>query len=347
MIKEHTSPILVVGTGSLACLFAARLAAAGAQVKMLGTWREGLNALRARGVRMVDTAGREQAYPVQVTEDPEECAGTLFALVLVKSWQTPRAARQLAVCLDEKGLALTLQNGLGNFETLVEALGEERVALGITTLGASLIQPGLVRLAGEGPITLGEHSRLEKPAGLLREAGFRVDQVPDPKGILWGKLVINAAINPVTALLNVPNGELVKDPAAHALLKAAAREAAAVAGALGVRLPYPDAVLAVESVALRTAENYSSMLRDIQRGSQTEIDAISGAIVRAGERTGIPTPVNRTLWQLVKALQETAERRAAAIERKQEVQKPAQRAQILRGHRVMSGRRKAKGIRFR
>ena len=347
MNANPSSPILVVGTGSLACLFAARLAAAGVPVKMLGSWAAGLKALRRRGVRMVDAAGQEHSYPVQVTDNPGDCAGTLFALVLVKSWQTARAAGQLAACLDEEGLALTLQNGLGNYETLVESLGEERVALGVTTLGASLIQPGLVRLAGEGPITLGQHPRIEGPAALLRTAGFSVDVVPDPNSLVWGKLVINAAINPVTALLNVPNGELLKDPAAHALLQAAAREAAAVAAACGARLPYPDAVVAVEGVAQRTAANYSSMLRDVQRGSPTEIDAISGAIVRAGERTGVATPVNRTLWQLVKALEEAAERRAPDVERKRDVQRSAERVQVLRGHRLLAGKRKSKGIKFR
>jgi 2-dehydropantoate 2-reductase len=244
-------------------------------------------------------------------------------------------------------VALTLQNGLGNFETLAASLGEERVAYGVTTLGASLIQPGLVRLAGDGPVTLGEHGRIEEPAALLQKAGFQVEQVADPKSLLWGKLVINAAINPVTALLNVPNGELLKDPAAHALLQSAAREAAAVASACGIRLPYPDAVVAVESVAQRTAANYSSMLRDVQRGSPTEIDAISGAIVRAGNETGVPTPVNRTLWQLVKALEESAERRVPAVARKRDVQRSAERAQLLRGQRLLSGKRKSKGIRFR
>jgi 2-dehydropantoate 2-reductase len=347
MSADSSSPVLVVGTGSLACLFAARLAASGVPVKMLGTWAAGLKALRKRGVRMIDAAGKEHTYPVLATDDPADCTGTLFALVLVKSWQTARAAEQLITCLHADGLALTLQNGLGNYETLAAALGEERVALGVTTLGASLIQPGLVRLAGEGPVTLGEHGRIGKPATLLQEAGFTVELVPDPKSLLWGKLVINAAINPVTALLNVPNGELLKDPAAHALLQAAAREAAAVAAACGARLPYPDAILAVESVAQRTAANYSSMLRDVQRGSPTEIDAISGAIVRAGEETGIATPVNRTLWQLVKALEEAAERRAVPLERKREVQRSTERAQVLRGHRLLAGKRKLKGIKFR
>ena len=84
-----------------------------------------------------------------------------------------------------------------------------------------------------------------------------------------------------------------------------ARETAAVAVARGIRLPYPDPVVAVETIARRTAENYSSMLSDVMRGAPTEVDSINGAIVNAGEVTKVPTPVNRTLWQLVKALSNT------------------------------------------
>jgi 2-dehydropantoate 2-reductase len=139
-------------------------------------------------------------------------------------------------------------------------------------------------------------------ASLLRSGGFVVETSHDPSGLLWGKLVINAAINPITALLGIPNGEILERPTARALLAALAREAAAVAVAEGVRLPYPDPVQTVETIARRTTANRSSMLQDVTRGAPTEIDAICGAIVAAGERTGVPTPVNRTLWQLVKAI---------------------------------------------
>ena len=162
--------------------------------------------------------------------------------------------------------ALTLQNGLGNRELLGQALGARRVALGVTTQGATLLGPGLVRAAGDGAIILQEHPRLAPLAALLRRAGFSVETSPDPQALLWGKLVINAAINPLTALLGVPNGELLARPPAHALLQSAAGEAAAVAAALGMRLPYPDPTAAAENTARRTAANRSSMLQDVLTG---------------------------------------------------------------------------------
>ena len=293
--------LLIVGTGAMACLFASRIAAAGVQVTMLGTWRAGLDALRGHGVRVVE-GERERTYPVRATDDPSECAGASLALVLVKSWQTERAAGQLTECLAPEGVALTLQNGLGNREALAGALGAERVALGVTTTGATLVGPGLVRPGGEGTTSLGEHPRLEPLANLLQQAGFAVESVPSADDLLWSKLVINAAINPLTALLRCPNGELVARPAARSLMAAAAREATDVAQACERQLTYDDPVAVSEDVAWRTAANHSSMFQDVQRGAPTEIDAICEAIVAAGEAHGVPTPLNRTLWLLVQAL---------------------------------------------
>jgi len=301
-VEKVSPPLLILGTGAMACLFAARFAKAAQEFVMLGTWPQGLKALRRGGVTLVDLGGGEQVYPVRATDDPQACRGAPLALMLVKSWQTERAARQLAACLAPDGLALTLQNGLGNQETLMRLLGEERVAQGVTTIGANLLRPAMVRLAGEGVINLADHPRLETHLELLRRTGFPVEITPNPHSLVWGKLVINAAINPLTALLGLQNGRLLEFPAARSLMAAAAREAAAVAAAQDIQLPYPDPVAAAEAVARRTALNRSSMLQDISRGAPTEIDAICGAIVRAGGQAGVPTPVNQALWQLVQAL---------------------------------------------
>lgn len=292
--------ILIVGTGALACLFAARLAPH-SEIIMLGTWEEGIQALREYGVRLVDEEG-ETAYPVNATSNPAECPESNFALVLVKSWQTDRAAEQLSQCLHADGIALTLQNGYGNLEKLQGVLGTERAALGITTSGATLMGPGRVRPGGKGPIHIVPRPKLQMLVERLREAGFEVEESKDLDSLVWGKLVINAGINPITALLQIPNGKLVEHPDAFALMKAAAEETAAVAKALGVRLPYDDPVARVEDVARKTAPNRSSMYQDVLRGAPTEIEAISGAIVEQGERVGVPTPINEVMLHLIRAL---------------------------------------------
>jgi 2-dehydropantoate 2-reductase len=294
--------ILIVGTGALATLFAARLASSGHNITMLGTWREGLSALRQNGARLIGANGYEQTFPVRTTNDPKECRGAQTAMVLVKSWQTERAARQLKECLAEDGLAITLQNGLGNREILSKELGESRVALGTTTTGATLLGPGLVNAGGEGKISIEAHPVIGPVKEALRSSNFKVEIVDDARSVIWGKLVINAAINPLTALLKVTNGELLERPAARGLMQALAKEAVAVASAEKVVLPFDDPVAAVEEVARKTANNHSSMLQDIRRGAPTEINAICGAVVCAGEAHHIPTPINYTVWQLVLAL---------------------------------------------
>ncbi|MEX2160802.1 MAG: 2-dehydropantoate 2-reductase [Anaerolineales bacterium] len=294
--------MLIVGTGALACLFAARLAGAGYPVLMLGSWPEGLAALQERGVTLVLPDGSRKTYPVRASANPADFSDSKFALVLVKAWQTDRVAARLFESLAVDGLALTLQNGLGNRETLVEKLGAERVAYGVITTGATLLGPGEVRWAGEGQITLGAHARLAPVAEALAAAGFKVVTVEDVNSVAWSKLVINAAINPLTALLDVPNGELLTRPAARELSAALAGEVAAVAAAKGIALSFSDPAAAVEDVARRTAANLSSMLQDVRRGAPTEIDAICGAVVRAGREAGVPVPVNETMWRLVSAL---------------------------------------------
>lgn len=300
MLAKDT--LLIVGTGALASLFAARLTQAGHEVTMLGTWQEGLNALNKDGVRLVDANGNEQRYQVHAINDSKECAGIQQAIVLVKAWQTERAARQLRECLADEGLAVTLQNGLGNYETLTRDLGLNRVALGTTTTGATLLGPGFVRAGGEGIISIGRHQALGPMEAALKSAKFNVQIVDDPQSLIWGKLVVNAAINPLTALLKVPNGELLKRPSARKLMRTLADEAVQVAEAENVSLPFDDPIAAVEEVARKTGANHSSMLQDVSRGAPTEIDAICGAIVRIGEKHGFDTPVSRICWQLVKAL---------------------------------------------
>jgi 2-dehydropantoate 2-reductase len=298
MMKRE--PILVAGTGAMACLFAARLAPI-TEVTLLGTWAEGIAALQKNGVRLLEANGAENVLPVRATSDPRECVEHRFALVLVKSWQTERAARQLRECLNPDGVALTLQNGLGNLERLQEILGEDRAALGVTTTGATLLGPGYVRAGGKGPTHISIHSRLESLIDLLREVGFEVEIADDLDGLVWGKLAINAAINPLTALLGVTNGELPKRADALALMIAAAQETVAVASKRGVRIPFDDLGATAVDVAHRTASNRSSMLQDVTRGAPTEIDAICGAIFREGERLGVHTPVNWVLWHLIRA----------------------------------------------
>jgi len=301
MHDMNEPPILLVGTGAMASLFAAIFSSKGLKVRMLGTWTENIDILNENGVRFIDQHGYETHYPVEATSNPEKCAGCRLAIVLVKSYQTTAAAERLTHCLAEDGIALTLQNGLGNYEVLSDALGNRRVISGVTTLGATLIGPGSVRMGGLGNTTIGDHDKVDLIADIFRLANLEIEIVSDTSSLVWGKLVISSAINPLTALLGVSNGGLLENNYACDLMELVTGESAEVAGRYGIELPYADPLEMVESVARKTAENYSSMYIDFQRGGQTEIDAINGAIVRVGEDIRLPTYYNKMLWMLLKA----------------------------------------------
>ena len=298
-MKEN---ILVIGTGALSTLFAARLSESGHHVSMLGTWKDGIQALNQNGARVSESDGKERAFQVRATDDPGEVSNVKHAIVLVKSWQTKRVAEKLKGILAPDGMVLTLQNGLGNREALARDLGTGRVALGVTTTGATLLGPGLVKVGGEGVISLEQNQALGPLEVALRSSNFNLQIVNDARSLMWGKLIINAAINPLTALLQVPNGELLSHSWTRKAMSALAREAAAVAQAEQISLPFSNPIEAVEEVARKTAKNLSSMFQDVRRGAPTEIDAICGAVTRRGEAHGIATPYNRSCWQLVKAM---------------------------------------------
>ena len=295
-------PIAIFGTGALACAVGSRLARAGAHsVTLVGSWTEGLERVATRGIVVHDPGG---TWSVRVqTSSLEEARGPMpLALVLTKSLRTAQVAERLARVLAPRGLAVTLQNGLGNRRRLEVALGRARVAVGVAVLGATLVAPGEVRVV-PGRIVLGEEpetaGRLAALAHRLRAAEIGVETTREVPRLVWRKLVANCAINPTSALAGVPNGALLDDPALRGTLLAAAAEAGAVAAAKGISLGDDPMVLATQ-VAETTASNRSSMLQDLERGALTEIDSMNGAIVSEGRRLGVPTPVNESLWRRVR-----------------------------------------------
>jgi 2-dehydropantoate 2-reductase len=298
--------ILIVGTGAMALLFGSRLAAAGQQVTLLGTWKKGLKALKDQGIRVIEE-GVEDYYPVDVIDDIDGIKNVRLALVLVKSWQTERAAGQLSKILDSDGIALTLQNGLGNLNILSTILGNERTAQGVTTYGATLVAPGVVRPAGEGLISLQKHTRLTEIRNNFQDAGLSVQEVADLSGMVWEKLIVNVAINPLTALLDVENGKLLLSKYSREIMARAAEEAAAVAVKSGIKLRKFEPKELAESVAAATAKNFSSMLQDVRRGAPTEIDALCGEVVSRGKAVNVLTPTNYLLGHLVKTKLEIRE----------------------------------------
>lgn len=298
-----TESLLIAGSGAMACLFSARIAASGQPVIMMGSYPPALAALRARGVCLSEDY-TEKCYPVRVVSSIEECPPVDLALVLVKSWQTARVVENLRHVLKPDGLALTLQNGLGNLEMMSDALGQSRSAVGVTVQGATTLEPGRVHPNGSAKITIGRQPGVERIICILEAAGFEIGLLDDVRLLVWRKIAINAAINPLTAILGVANGEVVRREDAHFLLIRLVEEVCLAAGSLGVSLEPARTVNSVETVARSTATNYSSMLQDVRRGGPTEVEAINGAVVRTAAAAGLAVPYNEAVLHLVKSMLE-------------------------------------------
>lgn len=279
----------------------ARLSHAGQAVTLAGTWSAAIEAIDRHGLRVEAEGGCIHAPARALRLDTQGAMPHAdFVLVLVKAHRTTSVAKPAAEAAAQDGILATLQNGLGNREALEAAAGTGRVIVGVTTAGATLLAPGHAR--GHMAETLiGETAdgRAEAFGSLLRGAGLPARLTRDIDVLLWSKLAVNCAINPLTAMHGVPNGALLEGPEWRATMSAAAREVQAVAAAQGIAIE--DAAERAFAVARVTAANRSSMLQDLERGATTEIDAICGAVVRAGVRLGIPTPVNASLLQAIHA----------------------------------------------
>ncbi|HSD28516.1 MAG TPA: ketopantoate reductase family protein [Vicinamibacteria bacterium] len=302
--------VLILGTGAMATTLGAYLARGeDAEVTLAGTWVDGIEAIRRHGVRVEDASGAWTSGPaaVPIAEAPEADV----VLVLVKSTQTetPPVERAVKHGAESGALVVTLQNGLGNREALARGADVAHVAVGVATLGATLVAPGRVR-AFPGDVVFAREGRPEadealmRLAGLLSRAGIPGSTSADVGPLLWTKLAVNCAINPLAALTGLTNGALLDNPRLRTLMAEAAREVGEVAAAQGMELP-EDPARRAEAVAEATAGNRASMLQDIERGVRTEIEFLNGAVVAEAVRRGVRTPVNDWLCRSVRA-RETA-----------------------------------------
>src|SRR5437762_11528483 len=267
----------------------------------------GMGAIGRVVARALD--GRAELVRVDRTRAPlrDREAPVDAAIVTTKTPGTAWAAEVAAKILAPEGVALTIQNGLGNYETLVEHVGRERAAVGVIYVGAQLLD-GELRATGPGKVELGRtfgaapRAKLDTLADMLRAGGMDVTVVDDPWPAVWRKVVTNAAVNPLTALMRKTNADLLADPAAALVADGLAREVARVASAYGVTLAQEEAVERWRSMAALTGSNRSSMLQDVEAGRPTEVDAINGAVYRHGELRGGAAPLNQAMTLLVSSL---------------------------------------------
>jgi len=296
--------IAVMGAGAVGCYYGGMLARAGHSVVLIGRPQH-VEAVRRDGL-FLDTQSFQAHVPLQASTDASAVQGARLVLCCVKSTDTANAAAEMAPHLAPEALLLSLQNGVDNAERLQTLLRRE-VAPAVVYVAAEMAGPGHVRHHGRGELVIGPSAQSDELVKLFGEAGVPVQISDNVAGALWAKLILNCAYNALSAIAQIPYGQLVRGEGVEDVMRDAMRECLAVAEAEGVSVP-GDMWEAVQRIARTMPGQFSSTAQDLARGKRSEIDHLNGHVLRRGEALGIATPVNRVLHSLVKLL----ENRAAA-----------------------------------
>lgn len=309
--------VAVVGAGAVGGFFGAMLARAGAAVTLIGrpahvdVWnRDGL---------FLDSIGFQEHIPVAASTDMSASADADLVLFSVKSQDTEEAGRQLARYVRGDALIVCLQNGVDNVERLRTGAALDPIAA-VVYVASSMPAPGRVKHDARGDLLIGDlpgRRSAARDAALSRvSAWFETAGVPcrvsrDIEADLWTKLITNAALNPISAVVHATYGDIVAIPESRETIRHLVEECVAVARAGGVSLPHDDFVQTIWRFAEKVGAVYASTAQDLDRGRRTEIDALNGFVVRRGAEVGVPTPVNQSLLALVKLCEAALDRAPA------------------------------------
>lgn len=298
--------VAIVGAGAMGCLFAARMAEAGADVTVIDVDAHRLDAIRTQGIHLTDDLGTRtmfvRAAPASETTGPVD-----LVVLFTKGMHSASAIASVAHLCRDNPLALTLQNGIGNAELLAETFGADRVLMGTALIPADLTGPNCVETHGFATLQLGAFANAEaeavaRVADLLARSGFTVHRQTRIAVALWEKVAFNAALNGIGMICQVPNAGVDNQPGRR-LAAAVVGETVAVAASKGLILDQVG-ILSHVDAALRDHRGHkASMLQDREAARPGEIETINGAIAAEGRRSGIATPVCDTLADLVRIIE--------------------------------------------
>jgi 2-dehydropantoate 2-reductase len=299
--------IVVVGPGAIGCLIAAFLSKSKEEIWLLDKYKERAETIDQKGIAIEGISGNWQAQ-VKATAEVKDIGQADLIIICVKSYNTKEAISSAEAAIGDNTRILTLQNGIGNIEIVSELAGADKVIGGVTNLGATYLDTGKIRHAGNGETVIGRiDGKIPVEMRAIREIFNKVGLVTrisrDIKGLLWSKLIINVGINALTAITRLNNGRLTEFEGTRRILMKAVSEALKIAKRKRIRLIYDDPLAKVEAVCEATATNVSSMLQDVLKKKRTEIDFINGVIVRQGQELGIAVPTNAMLVDLVKTIE--------------------------------------------
>ena len=301
--------IAILGAGALGSAFGATLAGAGHEAWLVHRAGPHLDALRRHGLRVDDAQG-SRVLPVRATDRAADAGPVDLVVVLVKSMQTESAMRGATALVGPQTLVLSLQNGLGHEELLAGIVGRQQVLGGKTYVGGVLKGPGHIAAGVQGKVThIGELDgrltpRVQAVAQAFEAAGLQTRVSQNILGTMWDKLLVNVATGALTGITRLPYGPLYDEPLLADTARAAVAEAIAVARAAGVELGLTEPEQAWQLAGAGLGPDFkTSMLQSLEKGLPTEVDFINGAVVRWGQRHGVPTPVNATLVACIKGIE--------------------------------------------
>jgi len=307
--------IAIIGAGAMGSIFGSMLSLV-SDVYLIDTLEEHVGKINKNGLTIEHMDGSRETRRLFAAADVSMINYPVdLAIIFTKSYMTRQAALSAKQILSKTGHVLTLQNGLGNMDVLAGIFGIKKTIAGVTSHGGTFIEPGVVRHAGSGHTYIAGHKKHSESilsvVKIFNAAGIKTFLSDDLDSLIWGKLIINVGINAMTAILRVKNGVLSQTPECEVIMSKAVSEAVAVADALEIKLPFDNPFEEVKKVCTHTAENKASMLQDILKGAQTEIGVINRAIVEKGKQTGISTPCNLFLSEVVEAIEATSNKRCS------------------------------------
>ena len=297
--------IAIMGAGAIGGYYGGRLAQAGHDVALI-TRGEHLRAIQAKGLTLRGPAGDAVISSAQATDDAAQVAPVDVVLFCVKLHDTENAARAIAPLLAKGGVCITLQNGVDAHERIGAIVGNGRVMGGLAFVSALIEKPGSIRYKSKAPmIKFGEtDGRISERATRFRDtcvaAGIPAEVVADIRAALWHKFVGLAVNASLTSLVRQPAGVCYHDPDLLALARAGFSEAAAIARALGVKLPEDIVEWQIRNHQGFPADMFASMYYDVARGRRLELESLSGLIVRKGRELGVPTPFHAMAYACLK-----------------------------------------------
>ena len=309
--------VAILGAGAMGSVFGGHLALAGHDVTLVDIWAEHMEAVASGGLEMRTPDGAGTIVPMRAIHEPWRLEPVELVIVLTKSFAAGEAMRSITHAVTEGTWVVTVQNGLGNERRLAEVVGPERVVPGTTTVGAEQSCPGVTTMnlaaaartsvthLGPPRTVVGIPGEVDAIARALTEAGLPTKALDSADVVIWTKLALAGPMGPVTALLRRTVRDVVADEHSLALVVAMFDEIVAVAEAIGVPLD-PEACWAHALETYRGAGPHTtSMAADVLAHRRTEIDAFCGEVACLGAEHGVPTPVNRTVWHALKAIEAT------------------------------------------